>query len=176
MATKPIYTSTAALKPVLKVLDECGKALADPNRTIKFSDIPEVLGAATGAMAGSGAGFAAVYFAGITGLSGPGITSGLAALGHVVGGGAVAGIGVAAFPAVVLSVGGYALLSRMKRKKLVEQKEMILQEALRKRDAVLNQLRADTEANSERLEYLESLNVVLRAIINDLQSDLALAV
>ena len=51
---------------------------------------------------GTGAGVGSVYFAGITGLSGPGIMSGLATLG--LGLGAATGIGV-----VILIAGGTAL-------------------------------------------------------------------
>lgn len=52
--------------------------------------------------AGVGTGVGSVYFAGITGLSGPGIMSGLATLG--LGLGAATGIGV-----VILIAGGTAI-------------------------------------------------------------------
>jgi len=167
-----IYSSLKSLTPVIKVLDEAAKAIKDEARTIKTSDIPDVLGAACGASIGGAVGFAALYAAGTTGLSAAGITSGLAAVGGIVGGGMVAGIAVLAAPAVVLGVGGYAVLARHKKKVLVEKKEMLLQEAIKKRDAVLRQLAKETHANSERLEYLNSMVVVLKGVVKDLEQDL----
>ena len=54
-----------------------------------------------------GGGLAAVYFLGVTGFSGAGIVSGLAAIGAFLGGGMVVGIGVvAAVPLVLSGTGG----------------------------------------------------------------------
>ena len=68
-----------------------------------------------GAAAAGAGGMAAVAAAGVTGVSAAGITSGLAAIGGVVGGGMVAGtVAVAAAPAVVAGAAGLGvyLISR----------------------------------------------------------------
>ena len=85
-----IYKSLDALESAKKVVAEAAAGIRDKARTISTSAIPEVLGAAGGIVAGVGTGLVAVYAAGTTGLSAVGITSGLATLGEVVGGGMAA--------------------------------------------------------------------------------------
>jgi hypothetical protein len=172
---KTIYKNLKALTPVEQALNEAGKALEDSNRTIESSDIPEVLGAAGGLVSGGAIGFAALYYAGVTGLSGAGITSGLAAAGGLIGGGMVAGIGVLAAPAALLGIGGYAVLSHINKKKLIEKKEMLLQQAMQKQNAIISRIKVENDANKDRVAYLTSLNVVLQTIIRDLEADLATA-
>jgi hypothetical protein len=61
-----------------------------------------------GAAAGTAASIGGVAALGIPGLAGPGITTGLAVMGELVGGGMVAGIGVAmALPVVFAGGLGY---------------------------------------------------------------------
>jgi hypothetical protein len=163
-----------ALKPIEKILDEANKALQDSNRTTESSDIPEILAAAAGVGTGGVISFAALFYGGsVTGLSAAGITSGLATAGSLIGGGMVAGIGVLAAPAVALGIGGYAVISRKNRKKLIERKEMLLQQAIRKCDAILADMRKEVNNNRERSDYLQSLITILKSIIKDLQADLA---
>lgn len=83
-----------------------------------FPGATEGVGAAAGAAVGAGGSFAALSSLGVAGLSAPGITSGLAAAGSIIGGGMVVGIGVLAVPVAVLSVTGYALGKRRKNAKL----------------------------------------------------------
>lgn len=168
-----IYKNISALAPIEKLVREAGAAIADTAR-IKSEDsqLNEALGLAGGVGAGGAAGFAALYFAGTTGLSAVGITSGLAAAGSIVGGGMVAGIGVLAAPAVLLGVGGYALVSRRNVKKLIQRKELLMQEILRKQNAVAEELKAENNRNSERASYLSNLNTLLQKAILDLRSDL----
>lgn len=169
-----IYTNLDALKPVEKALNEANQAIQDSSRTIESSDIPEILAAATGVGTGGAIGFAALFYGGsVTGLSAAGITSGLATAGSLIGGGMVAGIGVLAAPAVILGIGGYAIINRKNRKKLIERKEMLLQQAIRKRDAILAHLGKEVNNNQKRSEYLQSLNIILQGIIRDIQADLA---
>src|SRR5262249_51852955 len=66
---RPIYQSLNAIEPVKKILAEAGSAIKEKGRTIKTSDIPEVLGAVAGAATGVGIGIAAVSAAGVSGLS-----------------------------------------------------------------------------------------------------------
>lgn len=168
-----IYKNISALAPVEKLVNEAGAAIADPART-KSDDgqLNEALGLAGGVGAGGAMGFAALYFAGTTGLSAVGITSGLAAAGSIVGGGMVAGIGVLAAPAVILGVGGYALISRRNVKKLIQRKELLMQEILRKQNAVAEALKVENTRNNERANYLTRLNTLLQQAILDLRSDL----
>lgn len=78
----------------------------------------EGVATAIGAAVGGGGSLAALSSLGVAGLSAPGITSGLAAAGSIVGGGMVAGIGVLAAPVAILGVTGYALAKRRKSAKL----------------------------------------------------------
>ncbi|BBH46839.1 hypothetical protein KU43P_33160 [Pseudomonas sp. KU43P] len=83
-----------------------------------YPGVTEGLAAALGSTAGAAGSFGALYMLGVTGLSAPGITSGLATAGALVGGGMVAGIGVLAAPIAILGVGGYALMKSRKNAKL----------------------------------------------------------
>lgn len=173
MSKEAIYKNLEALAPVEKVLNEVDKALGDKNRTDTDNDeIKEVLAAAGGVSAGAGIGFAGLYFGGVTGLSAAGITSGLAAAGGLVGGGMAAGVAVLAAPAVLLGVGAYAFVSQRNKRKLKEKKEMLLQEAMKKQNAIISELRSNLNKTKERADYLSRLNILLQSIISDLESDL----
>ncbi len=84
----------------------------------------------------------------------------------------MAGIGVVAAPAVVLGVGGYALLARRNRNKLKQVQEVLLQEALRKHDAIIRHIQKETTASRERVEYLAAINAKLADVIQNLRQDL----
>lgn len=83
-----------------------------------FPGITEGVATALGAGVGGAGSLAALSALGVAGLSAPGITSGLAAAGALVGGGMVSGIGVLATPMVALAVIGYALAKRHRNAKL----------------------------------------------------------
>ena len=130
-------------------------------------------------MRGAGIGgvgsFAALYGLGTVGLSAAGITSGLAAAGSIVGGGMVAGVFVLAAPAVVLAAGGVGLASHLKNKQLRQEKERLYQEALKKHQAIIQALKDEAEADKERLDYLQSLNILLAQAVKELKHDLGVA-
>jgi hypothetical protein len=84
----------------------------------------------------------------------------------------VAGIGVVAAPAVVLGAAGVWAVGRYNKNKLFEAKETLLQEALRKRDALLSDLHATNSSNHERVNYLSSLVAQLQAAVENLQADI----
>lgn len=184
MSNKKIYKNTEALTPVIRVIDEAGEAIQDKSRSFKTSDITDIFGAFAGFEAiaglgvgvgvGGGIGFGLLNVLGVTGVGAAGITSGLATAGSIVGGGMVAGIGVLAAPAVVLGVGGYALVSNYQQKKLEQTKEALLQEAILKQNTIIEELKIDLKHTNDRTEYLKALNIVLQSAINDLKSDLAL--
>lgn len=170
------FQSVEALQQVVNVVNEAAVAVSDKSRTIRESAIPEVLMGALGAGIGGIGSFAALYGLGsVVGLSAAGITSGLAAAGSIVGGGMVAGVFVLAAPVAVLAAGGVGLASHLKNKQLRQEKERLYKEALAKHQAVIKALKDEAEADQERLDYLQSLNILLSRAIDDLKADLGVA-
>lgn len=168
-----IYESLSALKPIQKLVSEAGAAIDDKARTLFKSDIPEVLGAAGGIGAGVAAGAGILTASAASGTAGAAaLTSGLAAAGALIGGGMVAGIRVVAAPAVVLGAAGVWAVGRRNKRKLLQAKEKLLQEVLRKRDALLRELHSTTSSNRERIDYLSGLVTQLQATVENLQADL----
>lgn len=170
------FQSVEALQQVVNVVNEAAVAVSDKSRTIRESAIPEVLMGALGAGIGGIGSFAALYGLGsVVGLSAAGITSGLAAAGSIVGGGMVAGVFVLAAPVAVLAAGGVGLASHLKNKQLRQEKERLYKEALAKHQAIIKALKDEAEADKERLDYLQSLNILLSRAIDDLKTDLGVA-
>lgn len=174
MSKEPIYKNNDSLNPVEKLVAEAGSAISDSSRVASDDhDMNEALVAAGGLGAGGAIGYAALYYAGVTGLSAAGITSALAAAGSLVGMGMAAGIVVLAAPAVLLGVGGYAWAAQRNKKRLIAKKEMLLQEVQRKHNAIISELKKTSQKNKERIDYLTSLNTLLQAAVRDLKGDLA---
>ena len=170
------FQSQDALKTVQSVIDEANEALNDRTRTIAKSAIPEVLAGALGAGAGGALSFAALYLGGsVVGLSAAGITSGLAAAGALVGGGMAAGVAVLAAPVSVLGATGVGVASHVKNKKIKEAKELCYREAVRKQNAIIKALKNESDADKERIDYLNSLNTLLQSAIKDLEYDLGMS-
>lgn len=167
-----VFQSVDSLQPVVNVVNEASAALDDPRRTIRESAIPEVLTGALGAGIGGIGSFIALYGLGTTGLSAVGITTGLATAGSLVGGGMVAGVFVLAAPAVVLAAGGVGIASHLKHKQLKQEKERLYKEALSKHEAIIKALKSEIDADKERLDYLQSLNILLQQAVKDLAKDL----
>lgn len=172
MKKEQVFQNVESLQQVVNVINEASAALNDKTRTMRESAIPEVLAGALGAGVGGIGSFAALYGLGTVGLSAAGITSGLAAAGSIVGGGMVAGVFVLAAPAVVLAGGAILLASNLKNNQLKQEKERLYKEALQKHEAIIQALKAETDADKERLDYLQSLNILLTQAIKDLKSDL----
>ena len=169
------FRSVDSLQQVVNVVNEAACALNDSTRTIRESAIPEVLAGALGAGIGGVGSFAALYGLGMVGLSAAGITSGLATAGAVVGGGMVAGVFVLAAPVTVLAAGGVGIASHLKTKQLRQEKERLYKEALKKHEAIIQALKKEADADKERLDYLQSLNILLQRAVEDLKSDLGIA-
>ncbi len=168
-----VFQSVESLQQVVNVVNEAAAAVNDKSRTIRESAIPEVLAGALGAGIGGVGSFAALYGLGsVVGLSAAGITSGLAAAGSIVGGGMVAGVFVLAAPVAVLAAGGVGLAAHLKNKQLRQEKERLYKEALKKHEAIIQALKSEADADKERLDYLQSLNILLRQAIKDLKNDL----
>lgn len=166
------FQSVEALQPVVNVVNEAAAALNDKSRTIGESAIPEVLGGALGATAGGIASFAALYGLGTVGLSAAGMTSALATAGALVGGGMAAGVFVLAAPVAIGAGVGIGLAAKLKADQLSQEKERLYKEALRKHQAIIQALKDEADASKERLDYLQSLNVLLTKAVNDLRADL----
>lgn len=166
------FRSLDSLNPIVNVVNEANLALKDKTRTIKNSAISEVLTGALGAGIGGALSFVALYGLGTVGLSAAGITSGLAAAGAIVGGGMVAGVFVLAAPVAVLAAGGVGVAAHIKNKQLRQEKNRLYQEAIRKHQAIIEALKKETDASKERIDYLQSLNILLTQAIKDLKYDL----
>lgn len=170
------FQSVESLQSIVNVVNEAAAAVNDKKRTIRESAIPEVLAGALGAGIGGVGSFAALYGLGsVVGLSAAGITSGLATAGGIVGGGMVAGVFVLAAPIAVLGEVGVGVASHLKNKQLRQEKERLYKEALSKHDAIIKALKEEADADKERMDYLQSLNILLQRAITDLQKDLGIA-
>ena len=167
-----IFKSGDSLQQVVNVVNEAGAALNDKKRTISEGSIPEVLAGALGAGVGGIGSFAALYGLGTVGLSAAGITSALATAGGVVGGGMVAGVFVLAAPVAILAGVGVGTASHLKNKQLRQEKERLYKAALEKHQAIIRALKDETDASKERIEYLQSLNILLERAVKDLRQDL----
>ena len=170
-----VFQSVDSLQPVVNVVNEAAAALNDSKRTIRESAIPEVLAGALGACVGGIGSFAALYGFGMVGLSAAGITSGLAAVGGIIGGGMVAGVFVLAAPIAGLSSLGVGIASHLKNKQLRQEKERLYKEVLIRHEAVITALKDEANASKERLDYLQSLNILLQQAVKDLSHDLGIA-
>lgn len=170
-----VFQNVESLQQIVNVVNEAACALDDKNRTIRESAIPEVLAGALGAGIGGVGSFAALYGLGVVGLSAAGITSGLATAGALVGGGMVAGVFVLTAPVALCAAGGVGIVSHLKNKQLKQEKGRLYKEVLQKHEAIIQALKNETEANKERLDYLQSLNILLQQAIKDLQKDLGVA-
>lgn len=170
------FQSQDALKTVQAVIYDAGQALNDTSRTIKDSPISDAVAGAVGVGVGAGIGFAGLYLGGsVVGLSAAGITSGLAAAGALIGGGMVAGIAVLAAPAVALGGAAMGATSHIRNKRLKEAKEILYKDALAKQTAIVKALKDETDADKDRIDYLNGLNTLLQAAIKDLQHDLGMS-
>ncbi len=170
-----VFQNIESLQQVVNIVNEASAAVNDKTRTIRESAIPEVLTGALGAGIGGIGSFAALYGLGTVGLSAAGITSGLAAAGSIVGGGMVAGVFVLAAPVAVLAAGGVGITAHLKNKQLRQEKERLYTEALKKHEAIIKALKEEINADKERVDYLNSLNILLTQAIKELKKDLGVA-
>ena len=173
------FQSVDSLQQVVNIVNEAGQAINDTTRTIRESAIPEVLAGALGAGIGSVISFGALYGMGTVGLSAVGISTGLKAAGLAVSalfGGAVspmvAGIFVLSLPVSGLAATGVGVACHLKNKQLKQEKERLYMEVLKRHEAIIQALKAEANAAQERLDYLQSLNILLQQAIKDLKHDL----
>lgn len=86
-----------------------------------------------------------------------------------------AGIAVLAAPAVILGAVGVGVASHVKSKKLKEAKELVYKNAIAKQTAIIRALKEESNADKQRIDYLNGLNILLQAAISDLRHDLGIA-
>ena len=108
---------------------------------------------------------------GVAGLSAAGITSALAALGAILGGGMVGGIFfiglLIAIPPLVVGIVYFSI----REYKFKSEKDSLYKEAIKKQQAIIRALQEEQDASKERIEYLNELNILLRRIIKELRED-----
>lgn len=75
-------------------------------------------------------------------------------------------------PVAGLAAAGVGVASHFKNKQLRQKKERLYKEALKKHDAIIKAMKAEADAEKERMDYLQSLNILLQQAIKDLQYDL----
>lgn len=187
MGKKKNFKNTDSLTFVKDLLNETELTLEDQNRTtadvggelgklmdkILKSDAFGIGAAGTGLVVGGIAGVGLLSALGtVTGLSAAGITSGLAAAGAFIGGGMVVGIGVLAAPAVLVGGGAYALARTIKEKKLIQEKEMLIQRIMLAHDRIMIRLEKDNEVSADRLNHLKLTLEMLMGAKKDMEADL----
>jgi hypothetical protein len=187
MGKKINFKNSDSLTLVKKLLDEAELTLNDQNRTTADVEgelgklMDSILKSEAFGIGAAGAGLAAGGIAGVgllsamgtvAGLSAAGITSGLAAAGALIGGGMVAGIGVLAAPAVILGGGAYMLANKARQKKLIQEKEMLIQRIMLAHDRIMFRLEQDKDASVERLNHLKLTLDMLMGVKKDMESDL----
>lgn len=113
------------------------------------------LSTALGASIGGGISYAALSYAGITGLSASGVTSGLAALGS----GMVAGIGVLSLPVAAVGGMGYFAVKRVNKNK----KEKFITEQIAKLlDLKIKALETSKDFFREEISKIEILTLTFK--------------
>ena len=86
----------------------------------------------------------------------------------------VAGVFVLAAPVAALAAVGVGTASHLKNKQLKQEKERLYKAALEKHQAIIQALKDEVDASKERMEYLQSLNVLLERAVKDLRQDLGI--
>lgn len=173
------FSSVDSLHGVVNIINEAYSAIGDTTKTIKKSAISGVLTGALGAGVGGASSFVLLYGLGTVGLSAVGVTSGLSAAGAIATvipgvSSMVAGIFVLAIPVAVCAGGGVALANHLRNKQLSQEKERLYKEALVKHDAIINALKEEKNAQKDRVDYLQSINILLQKAISDLEFDLGI--
>lgn len=138
------YPTVGSLRKVQQLTNEADRALHTPTSTIEDSPIKKMLEGIVGAgIVGAGIGF--------------GIGAGVIAL---------------AGPAAPIAALGYGLVKWRNKKKLSQEKERLLQEAIRKRDAIIEDLSNEVRQAKAHIEYLTAINALLQRTIDGLTEDL----
>lgn len=144
----------AARKGMKETLDELGR---------DHPKVVEGVGAAVGSALGGAASYTALYFGGtVVGLSAPGITSGLAAAGGLVGGGMAAGVGVLAAPVAALGVVSYAIIKKRRNAKLAAALNRAIQQLYTIQEMLMGYAEYCREELAEIKAYIDQLEKLIK--------------
>ena len=80
-----------------------------------------------------------------------------------------------AFLDTALCWAGVGIAAHLKNKQLRQEKERLYKEALLKHKGIIKALKEEADAEKERVDYLQSLNILLQQAIKDLSKDLGVA-
>jgi len=119
------------------------------------------LGAGVGGIAGGGV---ALYFAGVAGFGAAGITSGLAAIGGIIGGGMLAGGAILVAAPLALTGGAYFLIKFIKRKRFNEARNQLRRHAVARRDFLKKLIENQDNKDEMLAEYRMHLNRLIKMI------------
>lgn len=161
------YETIDDLKRAEAELAEIDRTLDQESNENMIKAVAEITGVAVGAGTGLGAGGVAIYFAGIVGFSGPGIVTGLAAIGGVLGLGMLGGIAIVAAAPVVLGGGGFFMTRYLRSRKFKAARLTLRQHALARREFLERLIRESGELGESLDAYRVHL-ARLTQMINEL--------
>ncbi len=168
-----VYKNMASLNAIKKIINETNSTLEDPNQLEFSNDLKEIMGGSLGGVLGIGIGGFTIVAAG-TGSKVMLVTSGLAAVGGMVGGGMMTGMAVAAAPAAILGAGGAYLYSLRNKERLIQEKQRLVNEIDRKQVLLVKALKDKVNQQEERLAHLEDFQTLLRNSKKSLMDDLTI--
>lgn len=174
------FKNLASLEPVFAIVHEAEIGIADQTRNANSKEVKENIKKIFDDMKNSGtdatisnikgvgvAAFLATYKLSVVGLSAAGVSAGLLGVGALFGLVSIGGmIAIGAFPIYKLTK------MLLDEKRLKEAKEKLYLQATMKLNGVKKALEGECSADSERLEYLGGLRVLLDSIIDELGKDL----
>ena len=172
MGKKYIYNNKDSLQKVVNLLNDISFALNDKKRTISKSLIPPAVFATVGTSIGGATSYLALYSLGQVDLSGPAIMSALGVIGKFFGVKAGVSIVILSLPVALLGVSGYAVGTKVRDKYLRQERERLYNIAIERQYAMIQELKMESEATKERMEYLTKLNIMLESVIDDLKKDI----
>lgn len=158
------YETIEDLKRVEDELTEVDRLLDQEDDVSVKGAIQETAVALAGGGVGIAGGGVALFFAGVTGFSAVGITSGLAAIGAIVGGGMIAGIGLLAAGPVLLAGGGYLGMRYLRQKKFNDARSKLREHVLKRRDFLHRLVTEKSELGEKLGEYRVHLDRLNRMI------------
>lgn len=158
------YETIEDLRHAEEELAELDRLLDKESDERVVAALSEITGGAVGVGVGAGGGMAAVYFAGVVGFSGAGLTSGLAAIGALIGGGMLAGVGLVVAAPVVLGGGGLLVARHLRTKKFKEARAKLRQHAVARQALLERLIREKGELGESLDKYRAQLDRLTRMI------------
>lgn len=155
------FKSENELKKVQEVLNEADEGINDKSRTVAKSTMSELLNGILDMDISEVMGLASIVTR--VGVSRFAVTGGLTG---------IAGFSPLFAPVTVVLGVGFGVAKYIRNKKLKNQKELCYKEAIKKQNAIIQALKEESDADKERLDYLNSMNKILQAVIKDLKHDL----